>query len=385
MKRLAITLWTALVFVACEYDISNQRTQTISLNFEHTTKQKASNFIKQINYLLLEQDSLLPLVNPYKIIYSDSIIFIEDRSLNNLFLFSTNGKIKNIIKATGTGPGQFNQIDEFFVSGNQIYITDEFLRKTLVFDIQGNIINELKNEHNLFNQFIENDIQYVFFNSPGPTQADFKVINNIKNSINLYNYGRLSTNLPSLAHLNGFIKNPYDQAIYFTIPFSYVVARFSQNGDFDTISFDFGKHNFPREAYLRFINDQWNNKDEFVEKKLVSGLNYFGPTHTGMILSVSKGLGDPYWFLFNNKMDLLMQLRVKDLENDINGMPFKSRIYSTYKNSIILSSNSVDLYNQYNNLEKTGVNLNIETNEFFSTNKENLIGDRLVLTVIKLK
>ncbi|PRY87929.1 6-bladed beta-propeller [Mongoliibacter ruber] len=384
-KGLLPAISLLAVFFGCFSEPKENRLDSVYLDFGKSTPIKASEIFSEAYYLLLEEDITLPLVRPYKTVVQDSIIFVEDKELNNLFVFDNSGKIRTILKSAGVGPNEFIQIDEFSVSENKIYIQDDYLKKTLVFDFKGQLIEEKYHTYFGFNKFYWLGYELTYFDDYSQHGTDFHVLKNGELLIS-FDIGRTDKGLPPVSHQYGFVPDFSRNLVSFVAPYSYKVAFFNLE-DFSQkyVSFDFGKFNFPKEEHINFLKDQWNNREAFVQNKYVSMLGYFGPLKKDYILSVSHGLGDPHWFILDKNFHVKRQFRIKDMENDLDGWILNSAIAWTIDDFVVLKINSNEFYNSVQKALDSGKTIDGNLKEFWDEQNEELLDDRLVLIFLKLK
>lgn len=373
------------MFYSCLSGSKKNQSDVIFLDFGKSFPIKASEIFSEVYYLLLEEDTALPLVRPYKTVIEDSLIYVEDKELNNVFVFDLSGKIRTIIKSTGLGPHEFFQIDGFSVSENKINIQDDYLKKTLVYSINGEFIEEIFHPNYGFSKYYWKGNEFIYFDDFDLNNADFQVKkgSEIITSIEI---NRLDNGLPTVSHKYGFVPHFANLEVSFVIPYSYKVMLFGLDDPSQKIiEFDFGKFNFPQEEYIKFLRDQWNNKDLFIQNKYVSMITYFGPIRKEYLLSVSHGLGDPHWFVLDKAFDVKRQLRIKDLDNDIDGWQLNSTIVATFDDTIVLQINSNEFYNRVVKAKDSGKSIKGNLEELWNKHKEELLDDRLILVFLKTK
>jgi hypothetical protein len=380
-----ITFALLAILLGCFPRYKESSSDVFFLDFEKSSSTKASEIFSEVNYLLLEEDTDLPLVRPYKIVVQDSLIFVEDKELNNLFVFDLSGEIKTVFKSLGKGPNEFTQIDEFSVSEDRVYIQDDYLKKTLIYDFNGHLLAEKYHDFFGFNKYYWFGYDFTYFDSYELHGTDFRVSKG-DSILSLFDINRLDKSLPPVSHQYGFVPDFSRKEISFVVPYSYKVALFNLC-DFKQryISFDFGKFNFPREQHIAFLRDQWANKDVFVNNKYVSMLGYFGPLKDNYLLSVSHGLGDPHWFVMDEDMHVQTQFRLRDVENDIDGWALNSPIAWTVEDYVVTKINSNDFYNRVQKTITSGTNINGNLKEFWKEHSEELLDDRLLLVFLKVK
>ncbi|MFC0655222.1 6-bladed beta-propeller [Mongoliitalea lutea] len=386
MKKsfLSILFLFPLLF-SCLSEPKENHSNTVFLDFDKNSPVKALEIFSEAHYVFLEEDLSLPLVRPYKTVVQDSLIFVEDKELNNLFVFDISGKIKAIIKSSGVGPYEFVQIDEFSVSENKIYIQDDYLKKTLVFDYEGRFILEKKHTYFGFNKFYWLGYELTYFDDYNLHGTDFHFSKNDQ-VLHTFNIDRLDKSLPPVSHMYGFVPDFSKRLVSFVVPFSYKAAFFDLDG-FNKyyVSFDFGKFNFPKDQHINFIKDQWNNKEAFIENKYVSMLGYYGPLKNGSILSVSHGLGDPHWFIFDGDLNVEKQFRLRDIENDLDSWNLNLPIAWSMEDFVIMKINSNEFYNRIVKVKESGKSIEGNLEEFWIKHQEELLDDRLVLVFLKVR
>jgi hypothetical protein len=105
MRNLLIILFSTILISCDEKNQNNPEKIEIDLN--ESKESFLSEKFEDIEYILLDYQDSLPIVQPYSIIFHKDLIFVNDRILENLFVFSSNGKVLKVIKSTGTGPKEF--------------------------------------------------------------------------------------------------------------------------------------------------------------------------------------------------------------------------------------------------------------------------------------
>jgi hypothetical protein len=303
---------------------------------------------------------------------------------NNLFVFDENGKVKNIIRSTGKGPGEFFQMDGFQVTEDRIYIQDTYLRKNLEYKRDGSFVGETKNRFNNADFYVGDDYSLYFLSY----QTDFEGFNFIrKDHISGKHEGFLEIrkeleNLTRSDNRNGIQENIEQKLLYFTVPHSTKVVTINKNTGLlnKTYKFDFGKYNLEdkrRSESRRLLNG-------FIKQgNLVKRIYLFHPLTGQYFLNVKQGENRNHFIFMNN--DFSINYQGYNLENDIDGMNYRFPWTAT-DNQLIFRFNSREFYNRY--IETfTGMNVRIDKgniHDFFQKNKENLKEDKWVLVKLKI-
>jgi hypothetical protein len=79
------------------------------------------------------------------VIYDDKIIVSTD---SLIFIYDKEGKLLQRIGQKGQGPGEFRNIADFIVNNKEIVVAD-YHRKIAYFDRHGNLIKEIRTNHNI--------------------------------------------------------------------------------------------------------------------------------------------------------------------------------------------------------------------------------------------
>ena len=74
-----------------------------------------------------------------KVSFTDQFIFVSDPYVSQkIFMFDKNGKFVKSIGSQGGGPGEYNTISNFTITGDSLLIQDYNLHKYLVYSIKEN-------------------------------------------------------------------------------------------------------------------------------------------------------------------------------------------------------------------------------------------------------
>jgi hypothetical protein len=105
-------------------------------SFQKIESEAPASVIKKKEYILLDSsDDNFLFKSIYKIIIKDSKIYILDKKLKKLLVFTLDGKGLGKVGQAGQGPEEYLQIDDFDVnSSGDIYLIDCRLDKLFVFD-----------------------------------------------------------------------------------------------------------------------------------------------------------------------------------------------------------------------------------------------------------
>jgi hypothetical protein len=219
---------------------------------------------------------------------NDSLLFIED----NLFIVSRNdGAILNVLKSSGGGLGEFNQIEDFQVKDDRIIIKDAVLGKYISFDFQGNFISEKRVLNEATNFFFGDGFVIHYFNSR-PSNDNYNFLTEpdtgdklFYDPVNPVFRGESSYNLD-----NGFQWDSKKNEIILAHPYYYKVHLLDENGlDKKPISFDFGKYNLEDNQRMNYSNGVFRDNPENFDFVYVKGINSFFPLNELYFTKVFNG------------------------------------------------------------------------------------------------
>jgi len=155
MKKFIVS-FTFLVLIACsnstsEVEIgrlivpSDKQPIKISVQVdEDASSPSLINLLDSIRILKLSNERLIAEITKVK--FHGDQVFVFDQIAQALLIFLETGELVNVIDRTGRGPGEFVKIADFAIDPAQeeIVILDQFNRKMLHYDLQGNFINEIR-------------------------------------------------------------------------------------------------------------------------------------------------------------------------------------------------------------------------------------------------
>jgi hypothetical protein len=112
--------------------------------------------IKEIQ-LELTDNSLLSLIEQVEI-YDDKI-FIYDKG--RLIVFDMDGVFSHEIGKKGGGPGEYTNINSFFIKENNVFAYDENLQKLFIYNIDGSFITSKKTIENISAMYPVNSKKFI--------------------------------------------------------------------------------------------------------------------------------------------------------------------------------------------------------------------------------
>lgn len=104
-----------------------------------------SEILNDVSYIILEESPFALIGDVDKIMFNDSLIFIQDKYIHNsLQIFSREGKFIHAILPSGEGPKEFREVTDFDLDENGIYIFDAFSAKISHIDFDFIVQKEIR-------------------------------------------------------------------------------------------------------------------------------------------------------------------------------------------------------------------------------------------------
>ena len=158
MKNFSLIV-VGILFIYC---VSSCRKQ-VDKGFEMTVDLSISNPYLPMSVLVDTIESVrLQLPSPYfwgmvdNVISKDSCYYISDRKQEMAFRFSKNGTFLNAIVQRGEGPGEYREMDSFFVGKDCVYVCDMSKRTIYSYSFDGKFLHSLSFPYSLvFNDVVE--------------------------------------------------------------------------------------------------------------------------------------------------------------------------------------------------------------------------------------
>ncbi len=330
-----------------------------------------SSFFDSINYVLLDHRENTPLVGNMKTVLSDEFIYIEDNELDNLFKYDHFGNLIQVFQSSGSGPGEFAQIEDYQVKNDTIIIFDRVSAKLLFLSNQGEFIKESSIKEGATNFHIGSNYTLLFYSGFGNSEE--KIFLRYGDDGQKYPFYQLPENSSrgGVRLLNGFVSDERTSSVSVSIPYTYDLATIDSSGYLSgIIRFEF--KNIPAE-------NPASNYPTSPEK-----VNVFFPFQNYYwVTQFFNRTG--YHLIFDRNFKL--EYFGKDLQNDLDGMSLYLYPIAFNQDQLILYFHSNTILNIYEGAEK---NLKEEyptatIHQFVNQNKEDLLDDRHVLVFLKLK
>jgi len=373
------------ILISCEAEIKRDG-KMIQVDVDSAQKGKISDHFESIDYILLDYPDSLPIVGPYKMILTDDRIFVESRETAAVFVFDRKGNLQNVIRNYGDGPGQFRLIDDMFLENDLVRIHCNYLKKYLIFNLEGKFLEEGKLEEMADRSFIGKEfILYQFQEGYGPEK---NTIVSIKDNV-IQGFVPINKDLEYFNrynNLHGFQYDPHRDSFFITSLLNYEIPVFDGKGFLkQKLDFDFGKNNYDINKRKEFPENPRKVNTYSMENNIVQHINSFFPFKKKVFVHFYSGIKNSHFMFLDNNFEIIYH--VDELENDIDGMKLYMRSWAYSENEVVYYLESGNFYNDYVetfNDKKVKVK-NGDVHDFFSNNKEKLKEEKHVLVVLKVK
>jgi hypothetical protein len=302
----------------------------IDLSSAKESVDNLSDFFSSIEYVMLEDSDTNPLVQPYKIVSYDSLIFVEDQELDNLLIYNRSGDFLFALKSSGNGPKEFNQIEDYQVSENSIIIKDNILMKFIEFDFSGNFVQESKHQLLSMNFAKGNSHEIHFFNNVIQNEPyNFLTISGSDSSYSI----PIKKGFEDIVfvHQSGFTLNRKTSENFLSLPFSYDVFNFGFEGELKKrIRFNLNSLGLSEEERLLFENQ----RQEPSQREFSLMIRSFYPVGENFFFNYTSNLQNSYLGLLDS--DYSLSKIGKNPTNDLDGVPLILVPWSYHKEGLIL-------------------------------------------------
>lgn len=386
MYKLSLISLLFCFFSSCDEKSVDLDSTYIDLDKSHLTK--LSDVYESVEYILIDELDSLPIVQPYKVVFHGNQIFIKDNTLDNLFLVNMDGKIQHIYKSSGGGPGEFNQIEDFQVKDNEVIIKDLVTGKFISFDLSGKVLYEARIMNTATNFFKGENYTLSFFNNKdNEFMMNFATL---KGDSLLATYYPIKEDYIEAGRVfnldNGFVYDKSTSEILLSLPFSYEVAFFDEEGKGKKVhTFDFGKYSLSDKLRLQYSNGAFKHSPDNDGDIYVGAINRFFPFRDFYYMAARNGKHEFHIVFLDKQFQPLLQ--ANKFENDLDGLPhlhWPSLFSDEY---LIVRTRSYYLLNLYIENEerlrkeypKAGIH------DFIAENKEKLADDNQAFILYKVK
>lgn len=269
---------------------------TIKLNNLEDNMSYLDSIFENFRYIKLELTPNSIIGNYDKILFKNDTIFILEKSNSqqSIFAFNMKGKFLFKVDEKGNGPGEYIQIDDFYVDSKGKYIGVLSNSKILKYNFNGEFIGDFNFKDDFIKEieFKNNDL-FIYKAPYCDTKScySFGVFDIKKGSMLFEDY-------PQVQEISHF---PYNKGDYLTSNSENVFVNFLYNDTIYTTNkehlepryfLDFGEYKLPQNEFNKLIfNREGFSVDKLYENKYVGfGLDKFSISDNFLFLLFIKDM-----------------------------------------------------------------------------------------------
>lgn len=269
MKYYKVTFFC--IFFVLFFSCKKNETNTIksNINVKVLNRYPGGNFkayFSESKLIKLEttNKSIISQIN--RIYFFNNKIFILDKKLRSIFIFSSNGEYINKINKVGKGPGEYNILLDFTIDKKQkeIVIISNGPNKIIRYSISGHFIKEKARTEFYWNIGIDDD-KYLFlyknfeknkllqeYDFQNNSKKDFIDLN--KTDKTFYSLGSLYQNITTSNNL------------YISLVYSNTIFSYENNIFKPKYLIDFGEKDFLEFSDYKLNKQQFRNMHNYIRK-----------------------------------------------------------------------------------------------------------------------
>jgi hypothetical protein len=375
-------LFLLLVFFSSCSRESPKEELIIEIDLELNNGGNYSDFFTSIDYKLLKTNEANPLVQPYKIIINDSLIFVSDMAQEHILIFNDEGDNISAIKNVGQGPEEYQSLDDYQIHDNYLWLKDGLSGKMVKFDLNGNFIKSESNKFLRGNFYVGDEYNLYYLNNDPEYNGRILRVSSkgIETTLDMKPWLQKRLN----RHINGFFSPMNSESIYYMLPFTYEIAEFEKtDGKLKNIyRFDFKKFNFP-DIKREELGDIGEEIDHAIKNSLVYDLSNFLPVGSGYLVFLRQESGKSHFIFLNNEFGVEKQF--SQFDNDLDGFLIKNMPWTFSEDKIFFTMHSRQFLNEYKMQFEEGLNSNQNIHKFYNENMEYFDDENLVLIGLTVK
>lgn len=377
-----------LYFISACHQANKGEEEKLFIDLDTSQEGNLSELVQQIEYVLLEIPDSVPLVRVWKFSFGSGKIIVSDREKNNVLVFDAKGWFEKIIESKGSGPKEFQIMEDYHVFNDHIYVLDGSLKKILKFDFEGEVVEETKIEFHPYN-FYTNDRGFLYYFANNPNHEFYSVISEKEGET--HGVKTINKDFEGLkyASVYGFQYDHYDMEIYLKLDTSYEILFFDEAlNKVRELVFDFGKYSFPDDKRKEFFmsHERYTYLREY---GMVEMIFSFIPIKNHFMMVLSQSGRKPKVVLMNKNLNDIEV--IDEMINDIDGFHSDFSPVFQHDGELIQIKSSRTFYNDYiksfggKQIDTSLLKDSKSIHNFYQTNKNKLMGDHYVVIKNKIK
>ncbi|RKU63639.1 6-bladed beta-propeller [Parabacteroides sp. AF17-3] len=246
----SILIFSLFIISCCKAEIKQNDSDSVYITFNDKEKidldERYATFIDTIR-LETNDNSLLRYID--RICVDEDMYFIFDGSLSKIVIFDKEGNYVNQISKIGQGPGEYAQLSDFYVDTKekQIVLLCNRPEKIMFFNYEGKFVKE--KYFNILYRNIASDSEYIYVDNPFHPELENSqvIVLNKKGNVVSYQLPLLpDPGINLMAPGNCFTKNSY---IHYVRRFDNSIYEIKNGIVRQKYNIDFKQHNLPENIF----------------------------------------------------------------------------------------------------------------------------------------
>lgn len=241
-----------IIGIFCLFSCKPTKHPNISISNNHSLEwnmqkiKPAKDIIDSIQYIPIKNHPNGLFGDVQKIYFNDNkIVVFDEKKANGVFIFNNNGDFLFRVGNKGGGPGEYSILKNIDVNGKYIYLLANAQKKILIFDMDGNFIEEKKLPFHAHDLAIMNNGDMLFtYHYPNKKENAYRIMitdSNFKIKEELYKVNDNDAKLSSPSYFSNF-----DNKIAYSAYILDTISVFSRDSKhIETYSIDFKKNKVP--------------------------------------------------------------------------------------------------------------------------------------------
>ncbi|NLA25676.1 MAG: 6-bladed beta-propeller [Bacteroidales bacterium] len=237
IKIFFLSIFTLLIIISCKKNNKQLFNETIIIDIKSELVKNASEIFKDVKFIQLKTDDNNFIGEITSLKTFENILVIFDEMQETLFLFDMNGNLLNTIKNIGRGPGEYLSISDHNIIDNHLYILTN--RANIdKYTLQGEFVERIGTSNNFIDQFqIDND-KYVTLSKLDDAEKRIFIFDNEMNFLDKQ-LPYKDKNVPLFNFWPELAMTKNKNKIYFYLPEYYGIYNFSDNNIIPKYKYNF--------------------------------------------------------------------------------------------------------------------------------------------------
>jgi hypothetical protein len=278
-----------------------------TIDIEYPKKIEFNDFVKNIEYVVLEPKQGYLISKIDKIMVKDSMIFILDKWQKSIFIFDHTGKPKHKIADFGEGPGQYSGISDFDISGGFLFLLTGPPKEMSLYDLSGNYIQSIPTGGKFLSHFVKQGSTWVSHLN-GSYNEEYK--SNIMIWDSLFTTRKkeflyIESEKRNIgARMPNFLTRNRDEVFLYE-NLSNLIYKL-EDGNLSVVNeILINGEGIPKKEYIKILNSSQEEQIKVFEMDFFIGMRRILATDKFLFIQIMKGKGLINCFISHNSHDFL--------------------------------------------------------------------------------